>query len=515
MLLSKRTREDIGELYLGSSLDYERASRHFLTVEARDGGSPSLSTTTVATINVIDVNDNRPRFIRQQAYPLDNVSSTGSGSLVPTGVFVFEIPENTPEGTQFGRLGSQSLVARAHDNGLTALRTSVPVTVHVVRQSDLPPAIVSSNTTLTFYRGPLAYWARREQMGRPFPALTRVTVKDRTAYDRLVFELLPNDSPATNFFHIDTYDGTVRIRPSASLPNQSETGRRGPRDPEMALLESQLVLFSPLAKLESGTYHLRVRVTNNSLSAEGTISINLVGITEEMLESACVFHIADLYPNEFFMQRYDEIIRRELSRALLRTSATGETEVESNVFLLSVQATSNAESGGSNRPKRSPTASSSPRGVDVLLSVYDPPERQFIESGHLVQRIHAMQSNLSGVLRHSVHAYNSLCAQKVLLGADLVHGFRPLADFLYPEDWLATQHPEQQPDRTSVSSPIWPQFNYSGPPPVFRSGLVGESSGCVCAHVCVLLLLLLLHLTTRICTEASTSADLIVWVHEV
>ncbi|VDN11023.1 unnamed protein product [Dibothriocephalus latus] len=131
-----------------------------------------------------------------------------------------------------------------------------------------------------------------------------------------------------------------------------------------------------------------------------------------MLESACVFHIADLSPNEFFMQRYDDIIKRELSRALLRTSASNEAQLESNVYLLSVQATLNSESAGSVRPKRSSAVSSPPRGVDVLLSIYDPLERQFIESGHLVQRIHAMQSNLSGVLRHSVHAYNSLCAQK-------------------------------------------------------------------------------------------------------
>ncbi|VDK30170.1 unnamed protein product, partial [Dibothriocephalus latus] len=174
-------------------------------------------------------------------------------------------------------LGSQSLVVRAHDSGLTALRTSVPVTVHVVRQSDLPPAIVSSNTTLTFYRGPLTYWARRSQMGKPSAPLTRITVKDRTAYDRLLFELLPNDSPAAaNFFHIDAYDGTVRIRAaSANSVNQSKASQRGLKNPELALLEPQLVFFSPLVKLESGTYPLRVRVTNNSLSAEGTITIKV------------------------------------------------------------------------------------------------------------------------------------------------------------------------------------------------------------------------------------------------
>lgn len=45
-------------------LDYETCKDYYLTVEARDGGSPSLSTVTTVNVNVIDVNDNPPEFSR-------------------------------------------------------------------------------------------------------------------------------------------------------------------------------------------------------------------------------------------------------------------------------------------------------------------------------------------------------------------------------------------------------------------------------------------------------------------
>ncbi len=97
---------NLGELLLTNALDYERTPRYFLTIEAKDGGKPPLSSTTVATINVIDVNDNKPHFIGQ-----DEVGNQTTDGDESRGLFSFEIYENSPIGTQIGRVSLLNLTA--------------------------------------------------------------------------------------------------------------------------------------------------------------------------------------------------------------------------------------------------------------------------------------------------------------------------------------------------------------------------------------------------------------------
>lgn len=47
---------------MAQPLDYETCRDYFLTVEARDGGTPTLSAVTTVNINLTDVNDNTPVF---------------------------------------------------------------------------------------------------------------------------------------------------------------------------------------------------------------------------------------------------------------------------------------------------------------------------------------------------------------------------------------------------------------------------------------------------------------------
>ena len=46
-------------------LDYEIGWEYHLQIEARDGGTPPLFSTTQVIVNVTDVNDNKPMFARQ------------------------------------------------------------------------------------------------------------------------------------------------------------------------------------------------------------------------------------------------------------------------------------------------------------------------------------------------------------------------------------------------------------------------------------------------------------------
>ena len=46
------------------ALDYETVKEYIITVEAHDGGTPSLSSSAVVKVLVVDANDNRPVFAR-------------------------------------------------------------------------------------------------------------------------------------------------------------------------------------------------------------------------------------------------------------------------------------------------------------------------------------------------------------------------------------------------------------------------------------------------------------------
>lgn len=51
-----------GAIFIIENLDYESSHEYYLTVEATDGGTPSLSDVATVSINVTDVNDNSPVF---------------------------------------------------------------------------------------------------------------------------------------------------------------------------------------------------------------------------------------------------------------------------------------------------------------------------------------------------------------------------------------------------------------------------------------------------------------------
>lgn len=69
---------------ISEPLDHELSREYFLTILARDQGSPPLSNTAIISINITDVNDNPPRF-GQDAY------TASVSELAAEGTEVFKV----------------------------------------------------------------------------------------------------------------------------------------------------------------------------------------------------------------------------------------------------------------------------------------------------------------------------------------------------------------------------------------------------------------------------------------
>uniref|UniRef100_A0A671K679 Protocadherin-16 n=1 Tax=Sinocyclocheilus anshuiensis TaxID=1608454 RepID=A0A671K679_9TELE len=156
--------ESTGHLYLNSSLDYESQNVHILTIQARDSGIPSLSSTQTLTVKILDVNDNPPVFqqhiynttimenrepgeiITVTAVDLDSeANSAVSYSLLPgPGYELFTINSHTGQISTSTRLdreiqSSFTLRAQAEDSGTPSLSSTATVLCSVLDDNDNTP----------------------------------------------------------------------------------------------------------------------------------------------------------------------------------------------------------------------------------------------------------------------------------------------------------------------------------------------------------------------------------------
>ncbi|KFM78662.1 Cadherin-related tumor suppressor, partial [Stegodyphus mimosarum] len=100
-----------GSLYLARPLDYEDKHNYVLNVSATDGGTPRLSTTIQVVVEVLDVNDNAPRFsstavVRQieESIPPNTPVVTLTAQDRDSGVngkILFNISHQEPPGNHF------------------------------------------------------------------------------------------------------------------------------------------------------------------------------------------------------------------------------------------------------------------------------------------------------------------------------------------------------------------------------------------------------------------------------
>ncbi|XP_039549970.1 protocadherin-23 [Pimephales promelas] len=159
--------EHTGHLYLNSSLDYESQHVYILTVQAKDSGAPSMSSTQTLTVEVLDVNDHPPVFqhhiynttvmenrepgefiVTVTAIDLDSeVNSAISYSLLPGPAYeLFTINTHTGQISTSTRLDREiqsrfTLRVQAEDSGTPSLSGTATVLCFILDDNDNTPEI--------------------------------------------------------------------------------------------------------------------------------------------------------------------------------------------------------------------------------------------------------------------------------------------------------------------------------------------------------------------------------------
>uniref|UniRef100_UPI00358E1314 protocadherin Fat 1-like isoform X2 n=1 Tax=Myxine glutinosa TaxID=7769 RepID=UPI00358E1314 len=171
-----------GIITVAATLDYEASRDYYLTVQATDGGSPSLSGLATVSINVSDVNDHAPTFSRSSysavlsedtppretiltvvAEDKDGPSNNQLMYMVEkgntndlfyldryTGVLSFQRPLDREE------VSGYSLVVAAVDNGTPSQSTTIIVNIDISDINDNPPSFSEETYTAVIQENQVA-----------------------------------------------------------------------------------------------------------------------------------------------------------------------------------------------------------------------------------------------------------------------------------------------------------------------------------------------------------------------
>ncbi|XP_044218759.1 protocadherin alpha-5-like isoform X4 [Thunnus albacares] len=225
-------------LVVNGPLDRETKAQYNVTIVATDGGTPPLSSTSIVTVHVSDVNDNPPRF----SEPLINVyvkENSPVGSVIKTVTAVdADINQNGQVSYSFIQSDSNSLPlstmvninsetgdiinlqsfnfeelktfkfkVQATDSGVPPLSSNVTVNVFILDENDNSPAILapysehgSVNSESIPYSAEVGY----------FVAKIRAVDAD-SGYNALLSYHL-SEPKGNNLFRIGTSTGEIRTK---------------------------------------------------------------------------------------------------------------------------------------------------------------------------------------------------------------------------------------------------------------------------------------------------------------
>lgn len=381
---------DTGYLSLAAVLDRETTASYALEVRARDRGLPALETHTRVDVEVLDANDNPPKFARDNfsavvqedrplGHPLLRLEVTDVDAPPNAAPFTFDFQSGNEMGAfrleQDGVLRSATrfnhrikeryaLQVRVFDNGTPPLYADAWVHVRVIEESHYPPAVTALEVLVNSYLDEF-----------PGGVVGRVHASDRDAYDTLSFALAPLEgaplASVAGLFEIDAGDGTLSAAPA----------------------------------LDVGDYRLNVTVDDGKFVGSAPVHVSVALVSDEMLAQAVVVRFREVTETDFALRHRKGFLR-----------AVGEAcdRDPGDVVLVSVQA---SEAGAARRSRRQVA-----RDLDVAFAVRA--GGGFLPADALRRRLHAhlerLEERAQLVVEELVRAacggcVHGACSERVVL----------------------------------------------------------------------------------------------------
>ncbi|XP_063024561.1 protocadherin gamma-A10-like isoform X12 [Melospiza melodia melodia] len=219
-------------------LDREHVSEYNVTVRAADGGSPSLQSSTVLALRVLDVNDNAPVFAEER-YSARLAENNAAGALVltvratdadwgPNARVRYRLAEGQVRGAplssyvsvqaetgalyalrslDYEQLRELQLCVRAEDGGAPALSSNVSVRLQIVDENDNAPQVLYPPAAAAAAWSGVELAPRRSEAGA---LVAKVVAVDADAGQNawLSYELAKATEPG--LFRVGLHSGEVR-----------------------------------------------------------------------------------------------------------------------------------------------------------------------------------------------------------------------------------------------------------------------------------------------------------------
>uniref|UniRef100_A0A672QAR5 FAT atypical cadherin 1 n=1 Tax=Sinocyclocheilus grahami TaxID=75366 RepID=A0A672QAR5_SINGR len=304
--------ESSGIISLERSLDRQTKTMHVLRVRATDQGSPHrLSSLSSVVVTVLDANDHSLAFEHREyvsTVPEENLPS--GAAVLQLNVTDNDSPQNGPpfsfsfpkgdESSSFSvdqqgvvktagplRKGQHILQVQVSDNGRPSLKSVTSLSVLVVQTSVYPPSVLSLDVFIMILED--------EYLGG---MLGKVHATDQDEYDTLTFSLEPQSH---SLFSVVGTDGRLLA----------------------------------CGGLDVGHYQFNVSASDGRFSALASVTVNVLRVTEQMLDSSVSVCFAGIAAEDFIQDRWKNFqkavrriagVRRGAMQLIsLQTAETGDS----------------------------------------------------------------------------------------------------------------------------------------------------------------------------------------------